>query len=146
MKAVVSRVSRASVVADGLPTGAIERGLVVYVGVVEGDGPVQAQWLANKLVALRIFSDEQGKLNLSVADVGGGLLLIPNFTLAGRTKKGTRPSFTDAADPAAATTLFDAVVEHCSRAVLTATGVFGANMQIDSVADGPVTILLDTAP
>ncbi len=144
MRSVVSRVSRAAVVVGGEPVGEIGRGLLVYVGVVEGDGEADARWTAEKLFALRIFPDEAGRMNRSVADVEGGLLLIPNFTLAGRTRKGSRPSFTDAADPAVAEPLFDRVAALCAERVTTATGVFGGDMRITSTADGPVTLVLES--
>ena len=144
MKAVVCRVNHAAVVVDGQTVGRCATGLLVYIGVVKGDTPKDADWLADKLVALRIFSDEHGKMNLSVADVGGGLLLISNFTLGGRAKKGTRPSFTDAAPPEVAQPLFDRVVERCVRAVPTETGRFGAPMTIDAQFEGPITLVVDS--
>lgn len=144
MKAVVSRVDRARCEVDEQATGEIGAGLLVYIGVVHGDGEAEADWLADKLTALRIFPDEKGKMNRSVTDIGGGLLLIPNFTLAGRTKKGTRPSFTDAAHPETAEPLFQRIVERCAKIVPTATGLFGAHMIITSTANGPVTVIVDT--
>ena len=143
MKAVVSRVDSARCEVDGQVTGQIGPGLLVYVGVVRGDDERDADWLADKLTALRVFPDEQGRMNRSVADVGGALLLNPNFTLAGRTRKGTRPSFTDAAPPEQARPLFDCLVRRCVRVVPTETGRFGAHMVIHSSADGPVTLTLD---
>lgn len=145
MKAVVSRVSHAAVRVDGEVVGQIDAGLLAYIGVMKGDDAAAADWLADKLVALRIFADDEGKMNRGVADVGGRVLLIPNFTLAGRTKKGTRPSFTDAAPPQAARELFDTLVARCARHVPTATGRFGSHMRIDSEADGPITITIDSA-
>lgn len=144
MKAVVCRVQRAKVHVQDTCLGSIDRGLLAYIGVIAGDRLEQAQWLAAKLASLRIFPDEQGKMNRSVADIGGGLLLVPNFTLAARSHKGTRPSFTDAALPPVASPLFDALVAQCRAIVPTACGQFGADMQIDSLADGPVTIILDS--
>jgi len=144
VKAVVSRVENASVTVDGQVVGEIGRGLLVYVGVVAGDAESDADWLADKLIDLRIFPDEAGRMNRSTFDLGGGLLLIPNFTLAGRTKKGTRPSFTDAADPAVARSLFERLAARCAGRVTAAAGVFGAHMSIASTADGPVTLALDT--
>ena len=145
MRAVVSRVSESRVRVDGDTVGQIGRGLLVYVGVIAGDTASDVAWMARKLTTLRIFDEaEPGKMNESVADVGGGLLLISNFTLSARTKKGTRPSFTDAAEPAEAERLFDRVAEACRAVVPTETGRFGASMRIENVADGPVTIWLDS--
>ncbi|MHC4996412.1 MAG: D-aminoacyl-tRNA deacylase [Planctomycetota bacterium] len=144
MRAVVCRVNRASVVADGEVTGRVGVGLLVYLGVLEGDGEAEAQWMAKKLPVLRVFNDDDGKMNGSVVDTGGGILIIPNFTLAGRTRKGTRPSYGDAADPAVATGLFDRVVELCRASVPVETGVFGAHMVIDAEFNGPVTVVVDT--
>ena len=144
MRAVVSRVGMARCVVDGEVTGEIGLGLLVYVGVIEGDGEGEAAWLAKKLVGLRIFSDHEGKMNRSVVDEAGGLLLVSNFTLGARTKKGTRPSFVDAAEPGEAERLFDRVVALCGREVRVGTGRFGYHMDIESVADGPVTIILDS--
>ena len=144
MRAVVCRVERAAVMVDGRAVGAIRHGLLVYLGVVTGDTERQAQWMAGKLPALRVFGDDDGKMNLSVTDVDGGVLLIPNFTLAARTQKGTRPSYTDAAPPEDAERLFMLAAELCGEQVITETGVFGAHMVIDSVADGPVTVVVDS--
>lgn len=144
MRAVVCRVESASVAVDGQTVGRVGRGLLVYLGVLRSDGPGDADWTARKLPALRLFPDDDGRMNRSVADVGGGLLLIPNFTLAGRTRKGTRPSFTDAADPDQAAALFEAVAAASARALPTRTGRFGADMRIDARFDGPVTLILDS--
>lgn len=144
MRAVVCRVDGASVKVDGRCVGSIEKGLLVYLGVMRGDCESDAQWMAEKLVSLRVFGDAQGKMNLCVADVTGGILLIPNFTLAGRTSKGTRPSFSDAERPELAKALFECVARSCSSRVSTATGVFGADMRIDAVFNGPVTVVVDT--
>jgi D-tyrosyl-tRNA(Tyr) deacylase len=144
MRAVVSRVNKAQVAVDGSVVGAIERGLLVYVGVITGDSDADATWLADKLIGLRVCADAEGRINASAADIHGGLLLIPNFTLAGRTRKGNRPSFTDAAAPDEARRLFEMVARRCAAKITTATGVFGAHMLIDAQADGPVTVLLDS--
>ena len=144
MRAVVCRVDRASVDADGQSAGAIERGLLVLVGVLAGDGPPQVAWMARKLVQLRIFPDDQDRMNRSVADVDGQLLLVPNFTLAATMGKGTRPSFSDAALPAEAERLFEQLLAECGQAVPTERGRFGAHMQIEALFNGPVTILLET--
>lgn len=144
MRAVVSRVASASVRVNGDLVGRVERGLLAYVGVLDGDGEAQAGWLAEKLVNLRIFPDDAGRMNRSVLDITGGVLLIPNFTLAARTHKGTRPGFTDAAHPSLADPLFNELARLCRARVKTATGAFGAHMMIQSVADGPVTVVVDT--
>ena len=144
MRAVVCRVDQASVSVEGRVRGSIDHGLLVYLGVIEGDGEPDVQWMAQKLPAQRLFNDEAGRMNRSVADIEGGLLLIPNFTLAGRTRKGTRPSFTDAADPAIAEPLFDYLAARCGERIQTATGVFGATMQIDARFEGPVTVVVES--
>lgn len=144
MRAVVCRVEAASVAVDGEVVGEVGRGLLAYLGVLQGDEARDADWLAEKLTAIRLFPDEAGKMNRSVVDLGGGLLLIPNFTLAGRTRKGTRPSFTDAAAPDQAQALFQRVADRCGQHVPTATGRFGAHMLIDARFDGPVTVLIDS--
>ncbi len=146
MRAVVCRVSAAKVTVDGEVTGEIGHGLLVFVGVVRGDGEREAKWMADKLLALRIFPDDEAKMNRSVAQAGGGLLLISNFTLAGQTRKGTRPSFTDAAPPEQANRSFDDLVARCAGRIDTATGRFGEHMAIDSTCDGPVTLVIDTPP
>lgn len=145
MKAVVQRVSRGSVVADGREAGAIGRGLVVLVGIESADGEADAAWMARKIAHLRVFEDAAGKMNLGVKDVGGSVLLVPNFTVAGDARKGRRPSFDDAMRPEEAEPLFErlatAVVGH---GVPTALGVFRANMAVSIVNDGPITIILET--
>lgn len=152
MRAVVCRVASASVVADGVGTGRIGPGLLVYLGVLAGDTEREADWLADKLAAIRLFNDDDGKINRSVVDIdvdgpgsgGGGVLLIPNFTLAGRTQKGTRPSFSDAAAPNDARRLFEYIAARLGERIAVATGVFGAHMVVESQADGPVTVVIDT--
>ncbi len=144
MKCVISRVDRASVRVDGKVIGEINHGLLAYVGIVTGDQEAQVNWTADKLCAIRLFNDEDGKLNRSVVDVDGGLLLIPNFTVPGRTRKGTRPSFTDSAPPELATRLFDRLTEKCGQNVTTQTGLFGAHMLIEAVANGPVTVIVES--
>lgn len=144
MRAVISRVTQASVSVDGEIQGEIQNGLLVYLGVIEGDDEKDAQWMSDKLCAIRLFNDSDGKLNLSVKDVGGGILLIPNFTLAGKTQKGTRPSFSAAAAPELANHLYARVAERCGQHVKTQCGIFGAHMVIDNVADGPVTVIVDS--
>jgi D-aminoacyl-tRNA deacylase len=145
MRAVLQRVSRARVKVGDEVVGAIERGLLVLVGVAPDDTLAQAQWLADKTVDLRLFPDEQDKMNLSVADVGGGVLVVSQFTLYGDCRKGRRPSFIGAAAPELAVPLYEAFVNAVrGRGVLTATGRFGAMMQVDLVNEGPVTLILET--
>ncbi len=144
MRAVVQRVSSAKLTVEGKLIGAIGKGLAVYLGVGRGDGEVQAQKTAKKIAALRIFSDDAGKMNLSAGDVGGEILLISQFTLYGDCTHGNRPSFTAAEAPAAANALYERVAELLRGYGLTVkTGVFGADMHIEQANDGPVTILLD---
>ena len=139
MRAVVQRVSSASVTCDGEQVAAIDRGLLVLLGVRAGDGEAEADKVAAKLAALRVFEDDDGKMNLSVRDVGGDLLVVSNFTLYGDARKGNRPSFVDAARPEQAEPLVERV-----RAKLGAEGGrFGARMVVELVNDGPVTIVID---
>lgn len=150
MKVVIQRVSRASVVADGVQAGRIGKGLMVLFGVEVADGPdinmAEVTWLAQKIAQMRIFSDEAGLMNLSVADAGGDILVVSQFTLFAMTKKGNRPSFIEAAKPDLAVPYYEAFTAELRR--LTGrdipTGVFGADMKIDMEADGPVTIIVDT--
>lgn len=150
MRAVIQRVSRASVVADGKQAGSIGRGLMVLLGVETADGPEvnmeEVDWLARKIAQMRIFADEAGLTNLAVSDVGGDILVVSQFTLFAKTKKGNRPSFIDAARPEVAIPYYEAFVaklgEVTGREI--PTGVFGADMKIDMEADGPVTIIIDT--
>lgn len=145
MTAVLQRVSRASVVADGVFSGAIEKGLFILLGVAEGDTAEDARLLAEKISKCRIFSDENGKMNLSLLDVGGGALIVSNFTLNANYAHGNRPDYLRAAKPCDAIPLYDAFVSLMKERVASvATGVFGADMQIDMQADGPVTIVMDS--
>jgi D-tyrosyl-tRNA(Tyr) deacylase len=146
MRLVVQRVKRASVEVEGRVCGQIGRGLVVLVGIEEVDGPEDAQWLAGKLVAMRIFADAEGKMNLDVKGVGGGVLLVSQFTLHASTRKGNRPSFIRAARPEVARPLFEAFGGLLEDAfgVPVQWGVFGADMQVELVNDGPVTLLMDS--
>ena len=139
MRAVVQRVSSASVTVDGEQVASIGRGLVVLLGVRAGDGEAQADKLAAKLEALRVFEDDDGKMNLSVRDVGGELLVVSNFTLYGDARKGNRPSFVDAARPEHAEPLVERVRERLGAQ----GGRFGARMRVELVNDGPVTLLLE---
>lgn len=145
MKAVIQRCLSASVIADGKPAGSIQKGLLVLLGVNEADTQAEAELLANKVSALRIFCDENDKMNLSVSDVGGSILAVSNFTLCADTKKGNRPSFTNAMEPVVANELYESFCQKIkSNNISVEKGVFGADMQISMVGDGPVTIVLDT--
>ena len=145
MRAVLQRVKRASVVADGELLGAIEAGLLVLLGVAEGDDETDADFLAAKTAALRIFPDEEDKMNRSVTDVGGEVLVISQFTLLGDARKGRRPSFAGAADPETGNRLYEYYRGKLAEAGLkVATGRFAARMDVELVNDGPVTILLDS--
>jgi D-tyrosyl-tRNA(Tyr) deacylase len=145
MRAVVQRVASASVTVDGRITGAIGRGLLVLVGVAPTDGEAQARWLAQKLVGLRIFEDDAGKMNLDVREVSGGILAISQFTLFGDTSKGRRPSFAGAAAPAIAEPLYLLFCDLlAAEGVPVGRGVFGAHMDVDLRNDGPVTLVVET--
>jgi len=144
MRALLQRVSRASVTVDGRVVGQIGRGFVVLVGVTHADTRAEAEWVAAKIAGLRVFDDEAGKMNLSLADVGGELLVVSQFTLYGDARKGRRPSFSDAAAPERAEPLVDWFVDSLRRAGFTvATGVFGAHMDVEIHNDGPVTLLVE---
>ena len=145
MRALLRRVTEALVSVDGEVVGKIGRGLVVFVGVAEGDTEKDAQYLAQKTINLRIFSDEAGKFNLSALDIKGELLLVSQFTLLADTRKGRRPSFIQAAPPAQAKELFERFVEQaCATGLKVETGRFQQYMQVEIHNDGPVTILLDS--
>lgn len=145
MRAVVQRVTRARVTVESATTGEIQQGLVVLLGVGRDDSETDAEYLAAKITALRIFDDEQGKMNLSLKDVGGGMLVISQFTLYGDVRRGNRPSWIDAAAPEKAEPLYEFFITQVRRSLSgVATGLFGAEMQVELVNDGPVTILLDS--
>lgn len=145
MRAVVQRVSEASVAVDGAVVGAIGRGLLVLLGVAQEDDDRDAQLVAEKVVGLRCFPDGSGKFNLSVENVGGAVLVISQFTLLGDCRKGRRPSFTQAAPPVSAVPLYEAVIDHLrKRGLKVEAGEFGAHMAVHLVNDGPVTLLIDT--
>ena len=145
MRAVVQRVSRASVTVEGRVVGKIDRGLLVLLGVAAEDAEADLEWLAAKVLALRVFPDEAGKMNLDLAAVQGGLLVVSQFTLLGDTRKGNRPAFTGAKEPVEAERMYE---RFCARAselgARVEKGVFRADMQVELVNDGPVTLLLDS--
>ena len=146
MRALIQRAKNASVAIDGAVHGQISHGLLILLGVCEGDTEADADYLADKCVGLRIFTDDNDKMNLSCADVGGGLLVVSQFTLYGDCRRGKRPSFVRAARPENAVPLYERFLARCRASGLpVATGVFGADMQVALVNDGPVTIWLDTA-
>jgi len=146
MRAVVQRVSHVKVSVNGEVTGEIGRGLLILLGVASGDAPADADYLADKIVGLRIFEDSSGKMNLAVAEVGGALLVVSQFTLYGDVRRGKRPSFDGAATPQAARELYEHFVEKVRAAGLRCeTGRFQETMQVELVNEGPVTILLDSA-
>jgi D-aminoacyl-tRNA deacylase len=146
MRACVQRVSEAHVTVDGAETGRIGRGLVVLLGVGHNDGEAEVNWLAEKIVGLRVFEDAAGKMNLSLADVAGAMLVISQFTLFGDCRRGRRPSFTDAAPPEMAERLYEAFVEIVrSTGIQVSTGKFREHMLLSLVNDGPVTLWIDTA-
>ena len=144
MRAVLQRVNRARVVVGPEVVGQIGRGLLVLLGVTHTDTTEQARWLADKVVSLRIFNDAEDKMNLGLTDVGGEVLVVSQFTLHGDCRKGRRPSFIAAAPPEMAIPLYEAFVDAVkAQGVPTATGRFGAMMQVELVNDGPVTLIVD---
>ena len=146
MRLVVQRVSRASVTVAGEVTGAVRRGFLVLVGVGHGDTSADAAWLAKKTAGLRVFEDDGGRMNLSLAEVGGAVLAISQFTLYADCRKGNRPSFTDAAPPGEGERLYCEYVDLLRAAgVPVQTGVFRAEMRVELVNEGPVTLCLDSA-
>jgi len=146
LRAVVQRVSRAAVTVDGETVGAIGRGFLVLLGVTHIDGRAEADWLARKIAGLRIFEDAAGKMNLGLADVGGAVLVVSQFTLYGDARKGRRPSFTAAARPEQAEPLVDYFAGQLrGQGLPVATGQFQAKMDVALINDGPVTLWLDTA-
>lgn len=145
MRGVVQRVERAEVRVDGDVVGRIEKGLCVFVGVAEGDSEADASALASKVLGLRIFEDDAGKMNRDVAEMGGAVLAVSQFTLLGDVRKGRRPSFGDAMEPDRANVLFERFCEACrERGIRVETGRFRAHMRVELTNDGPVTILVDT--
>jgi D-tyrosyl-tRNA(Tyr) deacylase len=145
MKAVIQRVTRASVEVEGRLVGAIDAGLLVLLGVAKGDGDADCRFMIDKLRTLRIFPDDAGKMNRSLTDVGGSILLVSQFTLLGNTKNGRRPGFEEAAPPDEAKRWYEEVVSRLkAQGTAVETGVFAAHMKVELVNDGPVTFLLDS--
>jgi D-tyrosyl-tRNA(Tyr) deacylase len=143
MKLVVQRVSKANVKVDNKVVGKIEKGFLVLVGIKVGDTKEQAKYLARKLINLRVFEDENEKMNLSIKDVGGELLIISQFTLYGDCSHGNRPAFISAKEPVEANRLYEYFCDKCSKEVHVEKGVFGAHMDVSLLNSGPVTILLE---
>ena len=145
MRCVVQRVSRASVAVEGKTTGEVEKGYMVLVGVEQGDGEADMRYCAEKVAGLRVFEDGEGKMNLSVKDVGGAVLAVSQFTLLGDARHGRRPSFSNAARPEEANALYEDFCQALRAAgIRVETGVFQTHMEVSLVNDGPVTILLDS--
>jgi D-tyrosyl-tRNA(Tyr) deacylase len=145
VRVVLQRVSRARVTVEGRVTGEIGVGLLLLVGFTEGDDEAGLDWMADKIAGLRVFNDAEGKMNLSLGDVGGGLLVVSQFTLYGDTRKGRRPSFVHAAPPPVAIPLYERFLEVLARrsGTLVQSGEFGAMMDVELVNDGPVTLVLE---
>jgi D-tyrosyl-tRNA(Tyr) deacylase len=145
MRAVVQRVARANVVIAGDTVGDIGAGLVVLLGIAHPDTPAQAQWLAEKVAGLRIFNDAEGKMNRDLVEVGGAMLIVSQFTLYGDCRKGKRPSFIDAAPPSIAIPLYETFINSVKAlGIRVAEGRFGADMKVELVNDGPVTLIVDS--
>jgi D-aminoacyl-tRNA deacylase len=146
MKLVIQRVSEASVTIDGTVHGAIRKGFLVLIGIENADTQEDVSWLVQKTVNMRIFSDDEGKMNLSLIDIAGELLVISQFTLHASTKKGNRPSFIQAARPETAIPLYESFIAGCRLAGISKveTGIFGADMKVALINDGPVTIVIDS--
>lgn len=146
MRVVIQRVCRASVEIDGQLNGEIGKGLLIFFGVAAGEGMEDLDWLVNKVVNLRIFSDADGVMNLSVQDIDGDILVVSQFTLHAKTKKGNRPSYISAAQPAEAIPVYEEFIRNLELRLgkKVQSGIFGADMQVELVNDGPVTIVIDT--
>ena len=146
MRVVIQRVTKASVTINGLVNGAIQKGLLVFVGIEEADNMEDISWLSNKIINLRIFDDDQGVMNLSLKDIGGNILLISQFTLHATTKKGNRPGYSKAARPEVAIPIYQLFIKQLQNDLEKeiATGEFGADMKVELLNDGPVTIVIDT--
>jgi D-tyrosyl-tRNA(Tyr) deacylase len=146
MRAVIQRVSQASVTVEGAIIGQIERGLMVLVGIVNEDDTIDIEWLSNKIINMRIFDDENGVMNKSLVEIGGALLLVSQFTLHASTKKGNRPSYIAAAKPEISIPLYEAMIQQLEKDLGSSiqTGKFGADMKVAIINDGPVTITIDS--
>ena len=146
MRAVIQRVSQASVTVEGAIIGQIERGLMVLVGIVNEDDTIDIEWLSNKIINMRIFDDENGIMNKSLVEIGGALLLVSQFTLHASTKKGNRPSYIAAAKPEISILLYEAIIQQLEKDLGSSiqTGKFGADMKVALINDGPVTITIDS--
>ena len=146
MRAVIQRVSKASVTVEGTIIGQIQRGLMVLVGIVNEDDNADIEWLSNKIIHMRIFDDENGVMNKSLLEVGGAILLVSQFTLHASTKKGNRPSYISAAKPEASIPLYEGMIQQLQKDLGTSiqTGKFGADMKVALINDGPVTITIDS--
>lgn len=146
MRAVIQRVTKASVEIEGFVKGSINQGLMILVGIEEADSPEDIDWMSSKIVQLRIFGDEAGLMNKSIQDIKGNILLISQFTLFGQTKKGNRPSFIRAARPETAIPLYEKLKEELSKKLgkTIECGIFGADMSVSLTNDGPVTLMIDT--
>lgn len=145
MRVVIQRVKSASVLSEGTPAGAIEKGLLLYIGVADGDTEADLKYIGEKIPNLRIFADENDKMNLSLLDVGGAILAVSQFTLMGDCSHGRRPGFTDAMAPQAAEQMYQQLVDFWrAKDIKVETGVFQTDMQVSSVNDGPVTFVLES--
>jgi D-tyrosyl-tRNA(Tyr) deacylase len=146
MRVIIQRVSNASVTSDGKPTGNIGKGLLVLLGIENSDTDEDIRWLSNKITSLRIFNDEEGVMNLCVSDISGDILLVSQFTLYASTKKGNRPGYARASKPELAVPLYEKMIAQLQKDLgkKIGTGIFGADMKVELVNDGPVTIFMDT--
>jgi len=145
MRAVLQRVTEASVTVDGTTVGRIDRGLLVYLGVQKGDTEIDLEYLVNKIPRMRLFTDNDGKMNLSVSDLGYAVLVVSQFTLCADLRKGNRPSFDPAAEPAVARQMYELFVEKVrAQGLEVATGEFGASMRVAYTNEGPITLVLDS--
>lgn len=145
MRAVLQRVKNASVSVDGEVIGSIGEGILIFLGVADSDTEADMKYIADKMINLRIFGDDKGKMNFSVSDIGGELLIVSQFTLYGDCRKGRRPDFTSAGKPDFARSMYENFIEYCKASGLkTEHGSFGADMQVELINDGPVTIMLDS--
>lgn len=145
MRAVVQRVSEANVKVDGNIVGEIDKGLLVFLGVGEDDNNDDLEYMVGKILGLRIFEDENGKMNLSLEDIHGELLIVSQFTLYGDVRKGRRPSFSTSADPKIAENIYEQFIKKCKeKGIKTEKGIFGADMEVRLTNQGPVTILIDS--